>query len=111
VFTAWFLYCYRPELPDQIRQRVNPLYEVLVRKYGFDEAYSWLFAGGARNLGQVLWRVGDVLLIDGLMVNGSARFVGWCSGVVRHVQSGRLNHYAFAMIIGLFILISVFIGL
>ncbi len=111
VFTAWYLYCRRPELPEQIRQRVGLLYTILMRKYGFDEAYSWLFAGGARNIGQVLWRVGDVLLIDGLMVNGSARFVGWWAGVLRHVQSGYLYHYAFAMIIGLLILLSIFVGL
>ncbi len=57
-------------------------------------------------LGQVLWRLGDALMIDGLMVNGSARLVGWFSGVVRHVQTGYLNHYAFAMISGLILLLG-----
>ena len=110
VFTAWYLYSYRPELPDRLRQRLNWLYTILIRKYGFDELYLWLFAAGARNVGRLLWRVGDVLLIDGLFVNGSARFVGWWAGVFRHVQSGYLYHYAFAMIIGLLVLISVFVG-
>jgi NADH-quinone oxidoreductase subunit L len=50
-----------------------------------------------------------IQVIDGLMVNGSARLVGWVSGVVRHVQSGLLFHYAFAMIIGLMVLIGVFV--
>jgi NADH-quinone oxidoreductase subunit L len=54
-----------------------------------------------RALGQGLWRFGDQRLIDGAIVNGSARFIGWLSGVIRHLQSGYLYHYAFAMILGL----------
>ena len=60
-------------------------------------------------MGRVLWRAGDVTLIDGLMVNGSARAVGWWAGVVRHLQSGYLYHYAFAMILGLLVLLGVFV--
>jgi NADH-quinone oxidoreductase subunit L len=109
VGTAWFLYSYRPDLPAVIRQRTGLLYDLLVRKYGFDEFNDWFFAGGARGIGRALWRVGDEILIDGLMVNGSARLVGWVSGVARHVQSGYLFHYAFAMIIGLLVLIGLFV--
>ena len=54
----------------------------------------------------LLWRLGDALMIDGLIVNGSARVVGWVSSVVRHVQTGYLNHYAFAMITGLILLLG-----
>jgi NADH-quinone oxidoreductase subunit L len=57
----------------------------------------------------MLWQIGDALLIDGLIVNGSARVVGWVAGVVRHVQSGYLYHYAFSMIIGLLLLMSWFV--
>jgi len=109
VATAWYLYVYRPDLPAVIRARARLLHEVLARKYGFDEFNEWFFAGGARGVGRTLWRVGDEILIDGLMVNGSARLVGWVSGVVRHVQSGYLFHYAFAMIIGLLLLIALFV--
>jgi NADH-quinone oxidoreductase subunit L len=109
VATAWYLYIYRPDLPARIRDRVHVLYDVLDRKYGFDEFNEWFFAGGARGMGRVLWRVGDMTLIDGLMVNGTAKMVGWISGVVRHVQSGYLFHYAFAMIIGLLVLIGTFV--
>jgi NADH-quinone oxidoreductase subunit L len=77
---------------------------VVERKYGFDELYSWLFAGGARTLGNGFWRGGDQTVIDGLMVNGSARVVGWFSGVIRLVQSGLVNQYAVAMLIGVLIL-------
>ena len=109
VATAWFLYVYRPDVPALIQERFSLLHALLVRKYGFDDFNEWFFAGGARGMGRMLWRVGDVALIDGLLVNGSARLVGWVSGIVRHVQSGYLFHYAFAMIIGLLVLIGVFV--
>jgi NADH-quinone oxidoreductase subunit L len=83
---------------------LGPLYSIVERKYGFDELYAWLFAGGARNLGRGFWRGGDLGLIDGLIVNGSARLVGWFSGVVRLFQSGFVYQYAFTMLIGVVIL-------
>jgi NADH-quinone oxidoreductase subunit L len=109
--TAWYLYLLRPELPAKIAERSRGLHELLVHKYYCDEANERVFAGGTRRLGDLLWRVGDVKLIDGLMVNGTARAVGWFSGLVRHVQSGLLYHYAFAMILGLVTLIGLFVFL
>jgi NADH-quinone oxidoreductase subunit L len=106
---GWLLYQREPHLPDKIRDRLKPVYNLLVRKYGFDEFNQKVFAGGARGLGGLLWRFGDVKIIDGLAVNGSARAIGWLSSVVRHVQSGYIYHYAFAMIIGLFLLITFFL--
>ncbi len=103
---AWYLYIKRPELPGQIAGRVSALYKLLANKFYFDEIYQAVFAGGSRGLGNALWRVGDVALIDGAMVNGSARVVGWLSGLLRQMQSGYLYHYAFAMIIGLSALLA-----
>jgi len=103
---TWYMYIRRPELPDKLVAHSRGLYEVLVRKYGFDELYQFLFAGGAREVGGLLWRFGDRTLIDGLMVNGTAKAVGWFSGVARRIQSGFLYDYAFAMIIGLLGLMS-----
>jgi NADH-quinone oxidoreductase subunit L len=82
---------------------------VRVEKYGFDRFNDWFFAGGARGAGRALWQGGDVTLIDGLLVNGSAHAIGWWATVVRRVQSGYLYHYAFAMIIGLLVLLAVFV--
>jgi NADH-quinone oxidoreductase subunit L len=104
IATAWILYLRRPHLPKRVAKAFGPLYALVERKYGFDELYSWLFAGGARALGKGFWRGGDQTLIDGLMVNGSARVVGWFSGVVRLAQSGLVNQYAVAMLIGVLIL-------
>jgi NADH-quinone oxidoreductase subunit L len=106
---AWFLYIRYPHVPELLRQRLNLLYMMLVNKYGFDDFYSKVFAGGARDAGGVLWKIGDVRLIDGLAVNGTARVVGWVSAVVRRIQSGYVYHYAFAMILGLFLLITFFL--
>ena len=99
--TAWYLYMRRPDLPAAVSRRFAAVHQLLNNKYYFDEFYQNVIAGGGRLLGRLLWRVGDVALIDGLMVNGTARSIGWFSSVVRHVQTGYLYHYAFAMIIGL----------
>ena len=104
IVTAYVLYMKRTELPGRVARGFGPLYAIVERKYGFDELYSRLFAGGARLLGRGFWRGGDQTVIDGLMVNGSARVVGWFSGVIRLVQSGLLNQYAVAMLFGLLVL-------
>ena len=106
---AYYLYLLRPDLPSKIAKQFHVIYWALDKKYGFDQFNEAFFAGGARNLGSVFWRVGDVKLIDGLMVNGSARAIGWFSGIVRRVQSGFLYDYAFAIIIGLLVFLLVFV--
>ena len=104
--TAWLLYLRRPDLLPGVTERFRSLNRVLVNKYYFDDLNEKVIAVGARSLGRGLWRVGDEILIDGLLVNGSARAVGWLAGVVRRVQSGYLYHYAFAMIIGLAVMLG-----
>jgi NADH-quinone oxidoreductase subunit L len=100
IAAAWYLYRVRTDLPKRIAIAFGPLYALVERKYGFDELYSWLFAQGARVVGTGLWKGGDQRAIDGVMVNGSARLVGWFSGVVRLAQSGLIYWYAFMMIFG-----------
>ncbi len=106
---AWFIYIVRPDLPGVLRAKWGVLVTVLEQKYGFDRFNDWFFAGGARLLGNGLWKIGDVMVIDGLFVNGAARLVGWSSTVIRKVQSGYIYHYAFAMIIGILLLMSVWL--
>jgi NADH-quinone oxidoreductase subunit L len=106
IAAAWYLYLVRPELPGVIAARIQPLYKGLVNKYYFDEVYQIVFAGGARWVGTGLWKFGDVALIDGFFVNGSARVVGWTAAIVRRFQSGFIYHYAFMMIIGVFVLLT-----
>ena len=106
--TAWYLYIARPDLPAVVRAKAGVLTTILERKYGFDEFNQWFFADGAVKLGSGLWKFGDATLIDGIMVNGSAKLVGWFGGVVRELQSGRIYHYAFSMIVGVFVLLTLF---
>jgi NADH-quinone oxidoreductase subunit L len=110
IVAAWYLYQRRPELPALIAARIRPVYTVLLNKYYFDEAYQALFADGARRLGTGLWRFGDVAVIDGFFVNGAARVVGWASAIIRRFQSGFIYHYAFMMIIGVFVLLSLWLA-
>jgi NADH-quinone oxidoreductase subunit L len=104
IATAWYLYLRRTDLPKRIAMQLGPLYAIVARKYGFDELYAWLFAGGARTVGRGFWRGGDLAIIDGLLVNGSARLTGWFSGVVSLLQSGMIYRYASVMLMGVVIL-------
>jgi NADH-quinone oxidoreductase subunit L len=105
---AWYLYIANPAMAAVVRGKAGVLVRILDDKYGFDRFNDWFFAGGARKVGTGLWRWGDVTLIDGLMVNGSAKLVGWFAGVVRELQSGYIYHYAFVMIIGVVALLWLF---
>jgi NADH-quinone oxidoreductase subunit L len=101
VFTAWFLYLKRPDIPETIKTKLSGIYNLLDRKYYFDDLWINGFAAGGRSIGQFLWQKGDQLIIDDILVNGTARTVGRLAGVIRQIQTGYLYTYAFAMIIGL----------
>lgn len=105
---AMYLYWLQPQVPGQIRERLLSICVVLENKYYFDAFYLKWFARGSCETGTSLWKYADAGFIDGLLVNGTARLVGWVSSVARHVQSGYLYHYAFAMIIGLMVLLTWF---
>ncbi|MCH8477392.1 MAG: NADH-quinone oxidoreductase subunit L [Wenzhouxiangella sp.] len=105
---ASWIYLLRPGLADSIKARAGLVWTVLDRKYGFDELYQRVVAGGALKLAGGLSRGGDRFLIDGLLVNGSARLVGRLATAARRIQSGFLFHYAFAMIIGLVAVLASF---
>jgi NADH-quinone oxidoreductase subunit L len=110
VVTAYYLYMKRPDIPTKIQQKWFWLYSVLENKYGFDDFNQKVFAGGSRGIGQLFWKVGDRMLIDGAVVNGSAKLVAMTSRLIRHMQSGYVYHYAFAMIIGVGLLIKLFVA-
>ena len=104
---AYYLYVLRPDLPSVLREKWGVVVTILMEKYGFDRFNDWFFAGGARALGAGLWKGGDVTVIDGVIVNGSARVVGWFSTVIRKLQSGYIYNYAFAMIFGIVLLLTI----
>ncbi|MFV0665001.1 NADH-quinone oxidoreductase subunit L, partial [Denitromonas sp.] len=106
VMLAWFFYLVKPEIPAAIMRTFKPLHTLLDNKYYFDKFNEVVFAGGSRLLGQGLWKGGDQGVIDGLIINGTARTVSLVAQVSRLWQSGHIYLYAFSMIIGLCILLS-----
>ncbi len=107
--TAWYFYILRPELPARMARSLHGLWAILRAGYGFDAVYLDGLAAGARAAGKFLWRVGDVEFIDGALVNGTARLVGRIAAWGRRLQSGYIYHYAFAVILGLFVLMTFFL--
>ncbi|HEY8888570.1 MAG TPA: NADH-quinone oxidoreductase subunit L [Gallionella sp.] len=107
VLTTWVFYLKRPDIPAALQKRFHFIYTLLDNKYYFDRFNDWFFAGGARGTSRFLWNFGDIKLIDGVMVNGTAKVIGLFSGVLRRLQSGYIYHYAFSMIIGVFVLLTV----
>ena len=111
VVLAYYMYLVNPALPAAIKRKFQPVYTLLENKYYLDWFNENVLARGTRALGTGLWKGGDQLIIDGALVNGSWKLVGWVSGVVRRLQSGYIYHYAFGMIIGIFVLMTYFVWL
>jgi NADH-quinone oxidoreductase subunit L len=111
VVLSYYMYMINPALPAAIKKAVSPIYTLLENKYYLDWFNENVLARGARLLGTGLWKGGDQFLIDGAIVNGSWKLVGWVSGGVRKVQTGYLYHYALVMILGVFVLMTYFVWL
>ncbi|MGJ7554986.1 NADH-quinone oxidoreductase subunit L [Variovorax sp. RB2P76] len=109
VVLSWYMYMINPALPAAIKRACGPIYRLLENKYYLDWINENIIARGTRALGTGLWKGGDQALIDGAVVNGSWKLVGRISGVVRWMQSGYIYHYAFAMLLGIFILMTYFV--
>jgi len=109
LLVAGYIYLFNVALADRIKDRLAVVYRILDKKYGFDEFNQAVFAGGSRAIGRALWQGGDRAVIDGVIVDGSAHAVGWLAGVVRHLQTGYLYHYAIAMVVGLIGLLAWFV--
>jgi len=111
VVLSYYMYMVNPALPAAIKRRAQPIFTLLDNKYYLDWFNENVLARGVRALGLGLWKGGDEKLIDGAVVNGSWKLVGWVSGIVRRLQSGYIYHYAFGMIIGVFVLMTYFVWL
>ncbi|UTY58711.1 NADH-quinone oxidoreductase subunit L [Massilia sp. erpn] len=101
VATAYYCYMINPRVPAWFYAKFKAVHTLLDNKYYMDKINEAVFAKGARVLGEGLWNVGDRTLIDGLLVNGSAKVVQWFSSLVRVAQTGYIYHYAFVMILGI----------
>ena len=110
IVITWYLYLVNTALQEKLRKMGGALYTLLDNKYYFDRFNDWFFGAGGRGLGRFLSVVGDRTIIDGFLVNGSARLMGWLAIFFRRIQSGYVYHYAFTMIIGLFALLTWWAG-
>ena len=111
VVLAYYMYLVNPALPAAIKRAFQPIYTLLENKYYLDWFNENVLARGARLLGVGLWKGGDQALIDGAVVNGSWKLVGWISGLVRRLQTGYVYHYALVMLLGIFVLMTYFVWL
>jgi NADH-quinone oxidoreductase subunit L len=103
---ATYIYLFNPALADKAKKALHPLWSLLDHKYWFDELYQAVFARGGMALGRGLWKGGDVGVIDNMLIDGTSAGVGRIAAAVRWVQSGYLYTYAFAMILGLVVLLG-----
>jgi NADH-quinone oxidoreductase subunit L len=106
IVTAWYFNLSNPQLAERLKLRFAGLYSVVVNKYGFDDFNQIVFVRGARKLGSFFYEISDLILIDGIFVNGSGKAIRWLSRVARHLQSGYIYHYTFAMITGLLVFLG-----
>ena len=106
---AYYAYMVNPKFPEAVKRIFHPVYVVLDHKYYMDWINEHVFAAGARLLGRGLWQGGDAGLIDGVLVNGSARVVGVAAVLMRRLQTGFIYYYALAMIAGVVVFMWMFI--
>jgi NADH-quinone oxidoreductase subunit L len=111
VALSYYMYMVNPALPAAIKRAFQPVYTLLENKYYLDWINENIIARGARALGTGLWKGGDQAVIDGAVVNGSWKLVGWFAGILRWVQTGYIYHYALVMILGVFGLMTYFVWL
>ncbi|RDI22119.1 NADH dehydrogenase subunit L [Pseudacidovorax intermedius] len=109
VALSYYMYMVNPALPAAIKRACMPIYNLLENKYYLDWINENILARGARALGTGLWKGGDQAVIDGALVNGSWKLVGRISAAIRWIQSGYIYHYAFAMLLGVFLLMTYFV--
>ena len=109
VALSYYMYMINPALPAAIKRGFGPVYRLLENKYYLDWINENIVARGARALGTAFWKGGDQAVIDGAIVNGSWRTIGRIAGLVRRAQSGFIYHYAMAMLLGIFVLMTYFV--
>ena len=105
---AYQFYIRDPKLPGMLADRFRPLYLFLLNKWYFDEFYDRVFVRPAFAIGRFLWKGIDAGIIDGT-IDGTAAGVGIATRRILRLQTGYVYHYAFAMLIGLALLLTWFI--
>ena len=109
VAVAWYGYMVNLAFPAAVQRMFKPVYAVLDHKYYMDWINEHVIAAGTRLVGKGLWKGADAGLIDGLVVNGTARVVDVAAGLIRQLQTGFLYYYALAMVAGVVVFMWLFV--
>ncbi|NQW01705.1 MAG: NADH-quinone oxidoreductase subunit L, partial [Rhodospirillales bacterium] len=109
IFLAYWFYMFQPAIPGRIATRFQGIYQFLLNKWYFDELYDRIFVRPCFALGRALWKVGDGTLIDGVGPDGISAAVRYTSRRAAALQTGYLYHYAFAMLVGVVVLVTWYI--
>lgn len=109
ILVAWVFNSESNTLAARCKKRFAMIYEILQRKYGFDDFNQIVFVRGTRKLGDFFYYASDLFFIDGIFVNGSGRVIRWFASKSRRLQTGFLYHYALSMILGLVVFLSWFL--
>ena len=104
--TAGVFCIYRTDWADLIQSKFKRINYVLNSLYGFDRFNEIVFVRGSLKLGNLLWKISDMTIIDQLLVNGSARFARYVGAFIRPIQTGYVYHYAFFMIVSLMLVLG-----
>ncbi|MCF6288613.1 MAG: NADH-quinone oxidoreductase subunit L [Proteobacteria bacterium] len=106
---ASYVYMKKISIAENAKKQFAPIYNMLQNKYGFDSFNQKYLAGGLVALGNILWKWSDSKLIDGIIVNGSAKLVNKFSKAIRGLQSGYIYHYALVMVVAVIVFIGVYV--
>lgn len=110
IITAWLFTAGFPHWSEVLKKRFSFIYNILLRKYGFDDFNQIVIVHGTQDVGHLCYDVSDVKLIDGVVVNGSGRFVRWFADAARRLQTGYIYDYALAMVLGIVGLLVWYMG-
>jgi NADH-quinone oxidoreductase subunit L len=103
---AYILYIAKTDIPGRMAQAFQGIYRFLLNKWYFDELYDKIFVKPCFSIGRGLWKVMDGWIIDGLGPDGISETVRRAAIKVSALQTGYLYHYAFAMLIGVVVIVT-----
>ncbi len=103
---AYVFFVLKPHWSKRLSESLSGVYNLLVNHYYFDAFNQKVLVAIGLLAGNGLWKISDQKLIDGVMVNGSAKAIGFFAGIVRHIQTGNMYHYVLFMMVGLISLLS-----
>lgn len=104
--TAFWFYILNPEMPKKLAKNMPYIHKFLLNKWYFDEVYEVLFVRPASAVGRILWRLGDGKIIDGFLNGIAMGIIPWFTRLAGKAQSGFVFTYAFAMVLGIVVLVT-----